>query len=424
MKTNLIEETPGDRPGPELVSGPVSGDALRSARILFMIDSMQSITDGGTERQLLQMIQFSKHAGMLPQVCVLRGTQWLTEELAGCPVTRFSLEKLLSWQGLRSLARLARWMRGQKFDILQNFFSEANLVGPWVGRLAGIRVILGTRRNLNHPRREDPNGLGLRAQAISNLLVNMVIANSGAVLERIVESESISRKRICVVYNGIDLDHMRPLPHLRRLMRESLGLEEGQVLVGNVSGLRKIKGVELFVNAAATAYRSDGRLRFVLVGEGELKSQLEQLIRAYGLEGIIQLPGPAEDVRPYLAAFDIAVLCSHAEGFSNSLLEYMASGVPVIATDVGGNREALGDCGLLVSAKPDELAEAIREMSAPEVRERFTGRALARVRNFDVSIAQERTIELYRQYLTGTARKRHGYMQFVAHPPERSLKIE
>jgi len=382
---------------------------------------MHSISDGGTERQLLQMIDICNRAGMLPELWILRDTRWLTPEIAGCPVKRFDIEKLVSWRGVRSLVQLTQWLRAQQFDILQSIFYEANLIAPVLGRLARVPIILGTRRNLNHPRKGNPIRLDLMAQAAMNLLVDNVIANSHAVLEKIVESEFISRRRICVVYNGIDLEEMRPSPELREPMRKALGLDDDHILVGNVSGLRSIKGVKLFVDAAARAYQRDRRLRFVLVGDGELKSELEQVIQHCGLAGIVHLAGAADDVRPYLAAFDIAVLCSYAEGFSNSLLEYMACGIPSIATDVGGNREALAECGLLVRTDAEELANAIQAMCAPQVRQRFAEAALERVKSFDVSFAHERMIKIYAHYLGTVRRKKRSDVQVIAHPLDRSF---
>ncbi|HEX5234122.1 MAG TPA: glycosyltransferase [Silvibacterium sp.] len=403
---------------------PIEAPSLRGARILFLVDQIAAITDGGTERQILQMIEICKQSGMKPQLCVLRRTRWLTSEIAGCPVTHFQIEKLVSIRALRIVAQITRWMHQQKFDILQTFFSEANLIGPCMGRVAGIPVILGTRRNLNHPRRRDPNRRMLRVQRVVNLLANQTLVNSHAVMERIVESEGISRKRICVVYNGIDLSHMRPAPQLREPMRRSLGISDDQILVGNVSGLRKIKGVQMFVDAAAEAYRTDPRLRFLLVGDGDLRPQLEQSIRNYGLEGIVRLNGPADDVRPYLAAFDVAVLCSHAEGFSNSLLEYMACGVPVIATDVGGNREALGACGLLVRPQATDLAGAIQVMMSPQARSNFAAAGLHKVKDFDLPNAHERMAGIYSHYMTRRGLRRGRIAQFVAHILGQPLKAE
>jgi L-malate glycosyltransferase len=372
---------------------------LQDARILLLADEISSITDGGTERQILQMVDICNQNRMQPQICVMRRTRWLTPQIAGCPVTHFQIETVTSARGIASLIQLTRWMRSQKFDILQTFFSEANLVGPCAGRLAGIPLILGTRRNLNHYRADDPHRLQLRAQRFVNLLVDQIIANSEAVRERIAKSEHVSLKRLSVVYNGIDLGQMKPAPQMRASMRHNLGIDDNHILVGNISGLRKIKGVQMFVDAAAQAYSTNSNLRFLLVGDGELMPELGESIRNYGLKQIIRLVGPAEDVRPYLAAFDVAVLCSQAEGFSNSLLEYMACGIPAIATDVGGNREALGSCGLLIRPETNELVRAIQSMSNRETRNNFASGALLRVKEFDVPIARERMGDLYSRFL-------------------------
>jgi L-malate glycosyltransferase len=405
-------------------SASTAKDSPRGARILFLVDEISAITDGGTERQILQMIDICNQSGMRPQLCVFRGTKWLTAEVAGCPITHFQIEKLASWRGLRSIIQLTRWVCAQKFDILQTFFPEANLIGPCIGRLAGIPVILGTRRNLNHAQENFSDRILLRLQALVNPLANQVIANSQAVLERIVESEHLSRKRICVVYNGIDLVHMQPAHQLRTSMRDALGIGDDHILVGNVSGLRAIKGVQLFVDAAAEAYRHNPRLRFLLVGDGEMRPQLEQSIRSYDLEKIILLNGAAEVVRPHLAAFDIGVLCSYAEGFSNSLLEYMACGVPVIATDVGGNREALGSCGLLIRPDTQELANAIQTMSEPETRQNFSAAALLAVKQFDLSVARECMTRIYTHYLNQAASSKRPLSHLIAHMLARPMKTE
>jgi L-malate glycosyltransferase len=382
---------------------------IHGARILFLVDEISITREGGKERQILQMIDICNQSGMHPQVCVLRETKSLTPELAGCPVTHFPVGKVTSSRGLRSLVRLGRWIREQKIDILQTFFPEANLIGPYAGRLAGVPVILGTRRSNAGPGRPS------RLQRLANRLATQVLANSQAVLDRTVESERISPERICVVHNGIDLARMRPAPELRASTRERLGIADDQILVGNISALRAIKGAQMFVNAAADAYRRDHRLRFLLIGNGDLKVQLNQTIRIYGLQGIIRLYGAVEDVRPYLAAFDVAVLCSQAEGFSNSLLEYMAAGLPIIATDVGGNREALGSSGLLIPPDVHELTKAIHAMAAPHQRADFAMAGLLKVKEFDLPVARERLTGLYEYHLSQRVARKRPRAHSIAH---------
>ncbi len=367
---------------------PVGGK--RRPRILFLIDEMSAITAGGTERQLLQMVGIARRNGLDPTVCVLRGTKWLTEDVAQCPVAHFEIQSIRTGAGLRSLYKLARWMRAQKFAILMTFFSESNLVAPWVGRVAGIPIILGTRRNLTHWVDEAPMRAVLRTQWLSNLLVNEILVNSQAVLRNTAQNEWLSRGKLRVIYNGIEFDKLTPDPASREMMRRKLGVGDGEVLVGNVSGLRAVKGVIQFVESAAMVRAIDPSVKFVLVGDGELRDEVEATVKRHGLDDVFHVAGAATDVRPYLAAMDIAVLCSTAEGMSNSLLEYMAAGLPVIATDVGGNREALGAAGILIPPQnPQALQNAILTLLDSGERQVMSEAARREVQKFDIQHAEK-----------------------------------
>lgn len=360
-------------------------------KILFVIDEMSSITAGGTERQLLQMVEIAINNGLAPQISVLRGTKWLTPQIAGCPVKHFDIASLLSISGLRALGDLMRWLRRERFDIMQAFFPEANFIAPWLGRLAGISAILGSRRNLNHAAADEPWNVSPRMQSLSNLLVDHVVANSEAVLERTIQAEHLPRRKISVVYNGIDANQLRPLHGMRSAMRRQLGIADDELLVGNISGLRKIKGVDCFVEAAALARHLHPKLRFVLIGDGDMREDLKRIIAQKQLQSSFLLTGAIEDVRPYLAAMDIAVLCSYAEGFSNSLLEYMLAGLPVVATDVGGNCEALSGAGILIQpGSADQLASAVTSLLDVDLRDQLAAAALKAVRRFDLKVADER----------------------------------
>lgn len=360
-------------------------------RVLFLIDEIGSLDGGGTERQVLQMIRLLRRLGHEPSLAVLRGTEWLTAEEAGCPVYSARARSLFGPSGWRGCYKLVRRMRRERVDLLQTFFVESNIVGPWLARLAGVPVVVGTQRNL------DPGKSLVRwARRWTSQWVDRVIVNSQGVWDMMVATRGVASYKLRVAYNGIDLTEFSGLPSLRTEMRRSLGIEENEILVGNVSVMRPIKGLVPFVEAVKLAVRKDQTLRFVLVGGGDQMPLVAELIRQYGLENHVRMAGPQTDVLPYLAAMDIGVLSSLAEGFSNSLLEYMASGLPVVATDVGGNREALGDTGILVPPNdPSAIAEAILDLRSTGLRRRLGQAAQHRVERFSLEQAERRMEEIY-----------------------------
>ena len=325
-------------------------------KILYMIDEMAALTAGGTERQILQMAQLMQECGFSIQLCVLRGTEWISQDQINIPVHRAQLRSFKSFAGLRAAGRLIRWLETEQFDIVQTFFVESNLLGPLIARLAGVPVIIGSRRNLNYWMKRRTAVL----QSIANVITTRLVANCEAVRQVVSKTEYTNVAKIDVIYNGLDLSQFRPHPSLRKQVRDELGIRESDVVVGNVSALRPIKGTEDFVEAAALVRQKHPSARFILVGDGPLMESLRSRVQELGLTDTFIFTGAQKDVPRFLQAFDIAVLSSESEGFSNSLLEYIAMGLPVVSTDVGGNREALGEAGRFVSPKnPPALADTI-----------------------------------------------------------------
>ena len=221
-----------------------------------------------------------------------------------------------------------------------------------------------------------------------------------AVAEETVKTEKLPHRKLHVAYNGIDLAKFSRLDQLRDQARRMLGIAPDEILVGNISGFREVKGIPQFVDAARLVLEQDPRIRFLAVGDGTQYSQVVERIRQYGLEDRIHLAGQQTDVLPYLAAMDIGVLSSLAEGFSNSLLEYMASGLAAVATEVGGNREALEGSGILVPPdNPEALAEAILELRPVALRQQLGAAARQRVERFSLARAEKRMKEIYAELL-------------------------
>lgn len=380
---------------------PVS--SARKLRILFLIDEIEGITEGGTERQILQLIQLARRLDYEPRLAILRGSEWLGEERAGCPVYLAGARSLVRLSGWRACRELALWMRREQITVVQTFFMESNIVGPLLARLAGVPIVIGSRRNLNQwqerPRWMRP--FFRQFQRLANLPTDCIVGNSQVVTEAMTRVEGVAAHKMRIAYNGIDLKNFSGVEHQRVRARRMLGVADDRILVGNISCMRLVKGLDQFVEAARIVLKRDPSLQFMIVGDGVERRAITERIRRHGLEEQIHLAGAQENVLPYLAAMDIGVLSSLAEGFSNSLLEYMASGLATVATDVGGNREALGETGILVPAgDPAALAEAILELRSPELRQQLGQAARRRVEQFSLEQAERRMEEIYSELLT------------------------
>jgi glycosyltransferase involved in cell wall biosynthesis len=365
-------------------------------KILYLIDEIEGIAEGGTERQILQLIHLARRLGYEPQLAVLRGTDWLSEERAGCPIYQAGVGSFRLPSSWRACRELVRWMHREQFAMVQTFFIECNLIGPWLGRMARIPVVVGSRRNLN-----SWMGWATRqVQAVANLSTDYIVANSQVAAESVGKTERIPAKKIRVAYNGINLKKFASLTLLRRDARENLGIADNEILAGNISCMRPVKGVRQFVDAARLVLDKDPNFRFLVVGDGQEWNSVVERIRELGIGDRIHLAGTQTNILPYLAAMDIGVLSSLAEGFSNSLLEYMAAGLPTVATEAGGNREALEDAGMLVPPDdPAALAQAILGLRAPEQRARLGQAARQRVQRFSLAQAEQCMEDLYSEML-------------------------
>ena len=187
---------------------------------------------------------------------------------------------------------------------------------------------------------------------------------------------------ICVIYNGSDFDF--PITRSVSAIRHELNLSTTDFVIIMVARLDPWKDFGTLLDAARIVVDTDARAKFILVGDGELKKFLEQIISQMKLQNNVFLTGEKKDVYNYINAAEISVLSTNGEGFSNALMESMALCKPVVATDVGGNGEVLGDSGLLVPPKsPRMFAEAILGLMGNDAMRRAMGIS-----------AQERVLQL------------------------------
>ena len=260
--------------------------------------------------------------------------------------------------------RLYRVVRLTQPDILHTYLPLTNFLGAVIGKLAGIHKIITSRRALGT--HQDLYAFWKPFDRISSILSHHITVNSEAVRQDAIKRDRVDPKKLVLIYNGIDHRRFRIPAKERRAMRTMLGLtdrDSGVVMVGN---LIPYKGHEDLIHALSKIIKNRGDVYVYLVGEDRgIRPRLERLLRQLDLSKKVWFLGYRDNVPEILMAMDIFVLASHEEGFSNALLEAMVAGLPVVATDVGGNREALknGDVGILVpSHNPEALAAGLSEL--------------------------------------------------------------
>jgi glycosyltransferase involved in cell wall biosynthesis len=245
---------------------------------------------------------------------------------------------------------LARVVRETRPDVVQLHDPHAVSTGLLAVALAGRRPLVATRRVDFRLR-----GRWSRRKYAA---CHRVIAASRAIA-RVLEEDGIPAERVRVVYEGVA---DRPAQPGGRAVLAGLGVPEDAPVVGNVAALAEHKDHATLVEAARLVHARQPDVRFVILGEGEMKSELRARIRDRGLEGVVLLAGFRSDLDRLIPAFSIFCLSSRLEGLGTSLLDAMAFGVPIVATAAGGIPEAVADgvTGRVVPTRdPEALSAAI-----------------------------------------------------------------
>lgn len=361
-------------------------------RVLHLVDTLNV---GGTETQMVQAalrLQLRRHE---VTVGCLRAEGPLLEVLrqAGIPVVEFRKNKsLLSLSGIYQLLRLAAFLRRERFHALHAHDLWANLLGVPAARLAGTPIVISSRRYL-----EDlPWHRSWRNKVMNSIyrLSTQVVVNSTAVRAILLQTYGLSSEKVRVVYNGVDVQRFASARRDRSKLLPDVEINSKVVaVVANMYS--RVKGHDQLIAAATNVCKILPETIFILVGDGQERPRLEQLVRQAGLEKNFIFLGSRKDIPELLACCDLSVLPSEAEAMPNALLEAMASGLPVIATGVGGSLEVIEDGinGLLVPPRnPEALAAAIlRVLRDPSFAARLARAGQERIGiqfSFDRLIAQ------------------------------------
>jgi glycosyltransferase involved in cell wall biosynthesis len=378
--------------------------------VLFIIDSFEQ---GGSERQALQLLRqlhtsghCRVHLACLQNFGSLRAD---ADQLGLGEIHEYPLTSFYDRNFVRQLGRLRRYLRDHEIDVTHTHCFYTNIFGMTGAFLAGVRARVTSKGETEGFR----TPMQKRAERLSFRLAHRVIANCRVVQNQLTR-EGVSPARIIQHYNGLDLERLKVRPDLQRdVVRASLGLPQAPArrLVTIVANLHNpVKDHPMFLRAAARVRAAVPDAAFVIAGEGELMPSFRALAIQLGVERDVFFIGRCDNVANLLFASDIGVLSSKAEGFANAILEYMAAGLPVVATDVGGVREAIveGETGYVVSAGDDQkMAERIIQLLNEPARARVMGERgkLIVSDKFSCDRHLRNTLDLYDELLSVPGRR-------------------
>lgn len=369
-------------------------------RPLNVMRLISFMTVGGVQSMLLRTLpHFDRERFRLRVCCTSRkGEVGEALEREGIPVDVCPIRGRLN---PFALFKLSRWLRAARPDIVHTHMYASNLTGTLAARLAGVPVIISHI----HSTHEWRTGGRVIMERFAHRFRSGYITVSEAVREAFLEKTKLAcRDRMRVFYNVCKFTEAAPAGRTEEraaALRAELGLAPDERVAGTVTRLVPVKGLDVLLRAARRVVDAAPRTRFVIVGGGREREALTRQAAELGLGERVIFTGERLNVADYYALFDLFVLSSRTEGFSNVILEAMHFGVPVVATAVGGNPEIVreGETGLLAPPEnPEALAGAIlRSLADRETAHRIVERARKELEKFTVPAYVEQMQNFYEE---------------------------
>ena len=341
-------------------------------RIAYLVPRLDV---GGTERALVALLEgmpgdrFEKHvlclSGFGPLEGAVRNTGAELHDLGYArrrAAGNSALRTALSFPA--AVWRLYRYLRARRIEVLHTMIPVCNVYGAIAGRLVGVPRLCCTKLSLGKYRDSMP--MLARMEDITGRWFHLVHCKSRGIADDVVRREPIPRGKLRIVYNGIRVEQYEAAWDRSAMLKE-LGVPDSAYVVGVVANLNAYKGHGDVIEAATRVAGQLPDLHLVFVGRDDgIGDEIRKQVAAAGLDARVHLVGPRSDIPRVMAALDALVSASHEEGFSNVLLEGMASGLPVVATNVGGNPEAVEDgvTGTIVPPRdPAAMASALAALA-------------------------------------------------------------
>lgn len=349
---------------------------------------------GGTEQMILSLLRHLNKERFNCTLCTLVGDGTLVAEARRSGIRAVDL-RMRGPLDLRIVGKLKALIKDGRVDILHTYLYHANILGRIMGRFLDVPAVISTQRSTDNWRLFYHRLIDRWTAGMADV----IISNSLAGKRRLVQIEKIPDDKIKVIYNGIEVN-AAAAEKRGAALRRSLGIAEGAPVIVTVANLKHSKGLSYLVRAMPHVVRFYPEVKLVVVGYGPLKTELEDLAKELGVGKSVIWAGYQSDAVGHISFCDIFVLPSLWEGTPVALMEAMALGKPVIATEVGGVAEIVDHFrnGFLIPPRDTVwLYEAVLTLlSNPLLRRRFGQKAREKIeKDFPLHTMVRETEELY-----------------------------
>ena len=375
---------------------------LDESNIVLVIDSLDG---GGAEAQAIMLASGLKNENIKVSIFPLRSGGTLTKQAKNQNIEIIeggfkSTRNIKS--SIKGFLLLCKTIHSKKNAIVHTFLPFSNFVGSIAGIISGANYIITSRRGLiklNYLKKK-----WRTFDKISNFLSDKIVVNAEAIIDEMLALDSVNPNKVICIRNGINIEKFRIKNYDRNYIRSQFGLLESEfawVKVANFSSIKGHKDLITSFKNLDTKYQA----KLFLVGKdiGSL-DELKTLVSECGLQDRIKFLGFREDIPEILLSMDGYICASHTEGFSNAILEAMASGLPIIATNVGGNSEIITNeiTGLLFKPKDKNgiINTMIKIMENNPLSEKLSKEALKTVNEkYSTKKMVESYIDIYKKAL-------------------------
>ena len=329
-------------------------------------------------------------------VVIIRGKGWVYDELCRRGVQPVLLDAKGSFN-FRYLLGLRKIIKNEGVDLIQSHLLGANVYCSLVGLLTGKPVVATFHGAVDIGENERLKGLKFAA---INAGASSIVAVTDSLLDDIMNRTLLSKKKSCVIYNGIDTSAF--IRTHSNALRLKYGWNEDEIIIGSLGNIRPAKGYDILLKAAALLEHTDYSYRFVIAGQGKgrLYENLLALRKELGLEETVQFLGFIDDAADFLANIDIFLSSSISEGLPLSAIQAMVAALPIVATRCGGYEGLITDRenGVLVDIGiPQAIADGIEMIASdPTLQRKVSSNAKKyAVSTFDIQIMLNAYEQMY-----------------------------